>query len=93
MRMIGISIFAVLLSSCAAMPNFYNGKYYMAGDENCRYMRPLDENRIICSNSSHIDTGHRAAMTDQQLQMYMHQESMDQANSAMILQSTKQGRR
>ncbi len=92
MKIIGILTFIVFLSSCAtySAPNFFNGKYYMAGDDNCRYMRQLDNNRIMCQDSSHKDVGYREAMTDQQLQMYMHQQSIDQANSAMILNSLQQ---
>lgn len=76
------------ISSCStpATPNYYNGKYYMAGDENCIYMRQLDENRIMCQNAARQNVGYRNAMTDQQLQMYMHQQSISQANNAMMLQ-------
>lgn len=73
------------MSGCAnnPMPNFYNGKYYMAGDDNCKFMRQIEPDKVMCQNSSHRDTGYRIAMTDQQLQMYMHQQSLDQANAAM----------
>ena len=92
MRIINILVFAIFVSGCAgsAMPNFYNGKYYMAGDSNCRYMRQLEENKIMCSDSSGKEIGYREAMTDQQLQMYMHQQSIDQANAAMYLQYMQQ---
>jgi hypothetical protein len=92
MKIISILIFVILISGCAggAMPNFYNGKYYLAGDSNCRFMRQLEANRIMCQDASRKDVGYRDAMTDQQLQMYMHQQSMDQANSAMYLQYMQQ---
>jgi len=92
MKIISILVFALLVSGCAgsAMPNFYNGKYYLAGDSNCRFMRQLEANRIMCQDASRKDVGYRDAMTDQQLQMYMHQQSMDQANSAMYLQYMQQ---
>ena len=90
MKMVSILIFAILLSSCAtpniAAPNFHNGKYYMAGDDNCRFFRQLDADRIMCFNSSSKEIGYRAAMTDQQLQMYMHEQSIGQADDAMLLQ-------
>lgn len=92
MKIFGILAFVVLLSSCAA-PNFYNGKYYMAGDSDCVSMKQLDDNKIVCYDHSKKETGYRAAMTDQQLQMYMHQQSMAQANSAMILNSAQQNKR
>ena len=92
MKIISILVFAILVSGCAggAMPNFYNGKYYLAGDSNCRYMRQLEANRIMCQDASRKDIGYRDAMTDQQLQMYMHQQSMDQAAAGMYLQSIQQ---
>jgi hypothetical protein len=75
-----------------AQPNFYNGKYYMAGDDSCRYMRQLEANKVMCSDSSHKDIGYRLAMTNQQLQMYMHQQSINQANAAMYLQYMQQNK-
>lgn len=64
----------------------------MAGDNNCRYMRQLEENKIMCSDSSHKDIGYRHAMTNQQLQMYMHQQSISQANTATYLQIMQQNK-
>lgn len=64
-------IIAISLTGCAsAMPNFYDGHYYMVGDSNCVDGRPLSNNRIMCIDSSGKETGWREAMTDQQLQMY-----------------------
>lgn len=64
MRTLGILALVVLLSSCAA-PNFYNGKYYMAGDLDCQSMRQVDDNRVVCYDSGKNETGYRTAMTDQ----------------------------
>ena len=77
-----ILILASITYGCAtAKPNFYNGKYYMACDANCRYIRQIATDRIMCMNAKHVDIGYRDAMTDQQLQMYMNQQ---QVNATLI---------
>lgn len=74
------------LSGCfrTAMPNFYNGRYYMAGDDNCVRSRMLSNTRIMCVNSDGKETGYRDAMTDQQLQMYQHNKQMAQQQSLTL---------
>lgn len=71
-------IFSVLLlASCAqAMPNLINGRYYMAGDAECAKVSVLSSSRIMCYRKDGTPTGYRDAMTDQQLQMYMHNQQM-----------------
>lgn len=91
MRTLGALALVVLLSSCAA-PSFYNGKYYMAGDLDCQSMKQVDDNRVTCYDSEKNETGYRTAMTDQQLQMYMHQQSMSQAYPASVANSFRQTR-
>jgi hypothetical protein len=59
----------------------------MAGDLDCQSMTQLDDSRVVCYDSSKNVTGYRNAMTDQQLQMYMHQQSMSQAYSANFANS------
>ena len=43
MRKLGFASLAIMVAGCATdpVPNFYNGKYYMAGDDNCVMMRGL----------------------------------------------------
>lgn len=55
----------LLISGCAttAVPNYYNGNYYMTGDSNCRQGRPLSETRIMCMDKNGAETGYRDAMT------------------------------
>ena len=72
-----LSSVSITYGCATARPNFYNGKYYMAGDDNCRYMRQIATDRIMCSNANHVDIGYRDAMTDQQLQMYMNQQQVN----------------
>lgn len=66
---------AILLGGCvsSATPNFINGKYYMGGDPNCARYRIISSDRIMCANKNDEETGYRDAMTDQQLQIYMHE--------------------
>lgn len=97
MKIIGILTFIVFLSSCAtAQPNFLNGNYYMSGDDDCVSARQVRDKTIMCFDSSDRPTGHRTAMTDQQLRMYMHQKEIDRADSAaaaaIMLNSSKKSR-
>ena len=70
---------AIILGGCAsAMPNFFNGRYYMAGDSSCVSGRVISESRMMCINSDGEETGYRDALTDQQLQMYRHDQQMGQ---------------
>jgi len=65
----------VFLSGCMeAAPNLINGKYYLAGDSVCSNVKVRDSNTIECYNSKGEYQGWRSAMTDQQLQMYMHNQ-------------------
>jgi hypothetical protein len=71
----------VILTGCRyAQPNFYNGRYYMAGDKNCARMKKLSDTRIMCENTDGKETGYRDAMTDQQLQMWRHNQQIQQQN-------------
>lgn len=83
-----MSILGVLLlfSGCAgrAIPNNIGGKYYMAGDDKCKKARRIADSRIMCINSDGKETGYRDAMTDQELQMYMHRDAQEEASSRSI---------
>jgi len=79
MKKITLISLAILLGGCStAAPNFINGKYYLAGDSNCKRYRVLSESRIMCMNKKGEEVGYRDAMTDQQLQMYMYQQQQIQ---------------
>ena len=81
-----ISLLGILigLSSCGetvryASPAFHDGYYFMMGDSNCPYARNVKADIIECHNIDKMPTGeHRKAMTDQQLQMYRHNQEMNQ---------------
>jgi len=88
-----LALTATIVTGCSAKPNFINGKYYMAGDSNCRKYRVLTSSRIMCKDSNGKDMGYRDAMTNQQLQMYMHKESMDQQEQARQAQQVQNNRR
>lgn len=87
-----VAFFALIISGCAstAMPNFYNGNYYMAGDSNCVRMRPLSSTRIMCINKKGADTGYRDAMTSQQMQMYQVKTVQQQMYMQELNQSMQQ---
>lgn len=53
-----------------AQPTFYNGRYYMAGDQYCTKMRQYRRDVVMCMNSQGRSTEPRSAMTSQQLYMY-----------------------
>ena len=68
-----------MLSSCShsASPQFIRGNYYMTGDSSCRFSRPRTDTSINCYNSDDEPTGYRNAMTDQELSMYQHRQTMN----------------
>lgn len=78
------AIFVLILTGCAstAMPNNIAGKFYMAGDSNCVRYRQLTNSRIMCIDENGREVGYRDAMTDQELQMYMHNRTIEQQKSA-----------
>jgi hypothetical protein len=77
-----------VLSGCAsAMPNAINGKYYMAGDSNCKRYRQILDDRIMCIDSDGRDTGYRDAMSDQELQMYHYKQVEESAAQESFNQS------
>lgn len=79
-----ISLLGILLSlsGCStAGPQFVHGNYYWAGDSDCRSANQRTDTSITCYNSDGEETGYRNAMTDQQLQMYRHNQQMSQQQS------------
>jgi hypothetical protein len=69
-------LFSTLITGCMAGPQFINGHYYMTGDSDCLYWRTRTDTSIDCY-SSKSDTEpnfYRNAMTDQQMQMHLHQK-------------------
>lgn len=67
-----VCIAALLVSACASgpSPNFYNGRYYYAGDSSCKRMTDLGDGRIMCHDKKGNQTGWRSAMTAQDIQIY-----------------------
>ncbi|WP_202359564.1 hypothetical protein [Mesorhizobium sp. 113-3-3] len=70
----------ILFTGCATSPapNFYNGAYYMAGDESCVRVQSISPTRVMCLNAKAQQTGYRDAMTDQQLMMYQQMRMQEQ---------------
>lgn len=82
MKVLAVSIMATTVSGCAsvATPNFYNGDYYMAGDDNCKRISVKAPYTIYCHTEDGTVTGYRRAMTQQQIDMYMHKKAMKKLN-------------
>ena len=80
MRIVFVVTGVLLISGCAtsAMPNFFNGNYYMAGDSNCMRVRALSEKRVMCYDKNGTETGYRDAMTPDQVQMYHMRQTQSQ---------------
>lgn len=79
----------VMLAGCAtSSPKYINGRYYMTGDSQCYYYRQVAVNAIACYDSKKRFTHNRYAMSDQQLFMYQHEESLRQARDQQILSNT-----
>ena len=77
------------LNGCAthAYPYAINGKYYMVGDSGCARYKVLSDTRIMCANSDDKDMGYRNAMSDQELDMYRHNQNMAQQQSQSLSRS------
>ncbi|MND11944.1 hypothetical protein D3C87_347280 [compost metagenome] len=80
---------SILITGCSssAYPGLYAGKYYMMGDDDCQFIRPLSDTRVMCMDDDHNDMGYRDAMTRDQLMMYQAQVQMYQAQMASLNQS------
>lgn len=59
----------------------------MMGDKSCRRYRPISSRRIMCHTKDGTKTGYRDAMTDQQFQMYMHNQEMANRTSSAVISS------
>lgn len=92
MRVFVLLIFTAMLSACAttAAPNFFNGNYYMAGDDSCRKFRQISDRAIMCMDSQGRETGYREAMTPQQMQMYQAHQLNQQMQMQRLTQQLNQ---
>ncbi len=68
-----------ILNGCASVvrPNNINGKYYMVGDSNCAKYSIESENIINCFTENDEFTEKRRALTNQELQVYLHNQQME----------------
>ncbi|CAJ1305508.1 hypothetical protein RAG73_21875 [Klebsiella pneumoniae] len=80
------------LSGCSkqAAPNYFNGNYYMAGDESCTHIRQIGYGRVMCSNDEGIETGYRDAMTQADMNYYQMQQMNQQMQMAQLNQQLQQ---
>ncbi len=82
MKKIFLISFVIALVGCSsASPEFINGHYYLTGDKSCKVWIEKKSDTIDCYDSEETHMGHRDAMTDQQLQMFMHKELMNRSTS------------
>ena len=92
---IRILLFSLLLSlsGCyTAKPQFLRGDYYMTGDSNCRSSTQRTSTTINCYDSDGELLGFRTAMTDQELDMYRHNQQMKQQQSNQIYNTNNQNK-
>lgn len=82
----------LFLSGCAstAAPNFFNGQYYMAGDDSCKNMTVLTDTRIMCKDKEGVETGYRDAMTSEQITMWGQQQALQAQQAAATQASIRQ---
>lgn len=91
MRLLILVASTLAVSGCVGgpAPNFYNGRYYLAGDRSCRTMQAVSESRIHCRDKNGNLTGYRDALTDQQLQMWRFQAANQAAQLQQINESSR----
>ncbi len=91
-RVIIIIALAMSLVGCArqAMPNYINGDYYMAGDDQCLSYMALPPGQIMCRDADGMNTGIRNAMTSGDMQMYQNQQMTQQMQMAQLNQQLQQ---
>ena len=91
-RVIIISALSMSLVGCSrqAMPNYINGDYYMAGDDQCRSYMALPPGQIMCRDADGMTTEIRNAMTNGDMQMYQNQQITQQMQMAQLNQQLHQ---
>ncbi len=82
---------AIACTGCASRPapNFANGGYYMAGDDDCKLWRASDKGSINCYTKDDKFTGIRYPMTNQQLEMYRYNQQREAQAWANLNQQIK----
>jgi hypothetical protein len=87
-----VSIVCAVMSGCASdpAPNYFNGRYYMAGDPNCAHMSVLSSSRITCYSKDGQATGYRDAMTPDEVQMYQYNLVQQNLQMQQMNQSLQQ---
>ena len=68
----------VALTACANDPalNFVNGRYYIAGDKDCKYSRSISDSQIMCLDQNSNETGYRNALTSDEVQMFAYNQQV-----------------
>jgi hypothetical protein len=84
---------AILVTGCSSniYPSYHAGKYYlMGGDDRCQYVQQVSDTRIMCLDEDRNETGYRDALTGDELNHYLAQQQIYQAQMASLSQSIEQ---
>jgi hypothetical protein len=92
LRLMVLPVVAGLMTGCAsqAQPNLINGQYFMAGDNDCKYVKPWSDTVITCFNSAGVATGFRNAITEQQVNYHYAQQNQQQVQMQQLNQQLQQ---
>lgn len=87
-----VAMACVFVTGCAKEASLQpiNGRYYMVGDDGCQYARPNAGSTITCFDSDKRPTGNRAALSSDQLQMYLYNQSQQAQQMQQLNQSMQQ---
>lgn len=86
-----ISVVVITLAGCASgpAPNYWQGKYYMAGDPECARHYGTDEyDRMICADKNGVRTGVlRSPISEMQAQAFYQQQQAATSSSSQSYDS------
>ena len=71
-------ILPILFAGCASSPapNYINGKYYMAGDDNCIQGRTNSQGDLVCRNSKGLRTEIRRPISEMQAKAWYDRQTV-----------------
>lgn len=80
-----------LLTGCASgpSPQFYDGHYFMTGDDRCKRWQPNGKGRIMCDDAKGNFTEGRAAMTPDEMRMWQMQAQGNAAAFSQALEASE----
>lgn len=93
MKYLWLTIGLTFLAGCQtyAQPTYFNGRYYMAGDQYCKSMRQYKRDLVMCMDGKGRSSEPRRALSAQDLYMYQtNQMIAAQQNAAYSAQLSAQ---